>query len=258
MQRFGAFGIHLAISLVIFGVLAYLIVAVWYPGFLFSADGGWQGIRIIILVDLVLGPLLTLIVYKPGKPGLATDLTFIGCFQAACLFAGTYIVYSERPIAVVYSDGYFTSMTEDAYRDYGQPVPDLSYLPGTTPKWVSVALPDDPHEQSEIRLGAWRDGTPLRAKADFYVPFSTAKIDLEADAYPITEVQARDANLNLLDGWIEQHGGDVSDHAFFPLGTRYKYQFLAIDKPTREILGVLDIPAPTKRDDVATSASAQS
>ena len=49
MNRYSAFATHLAISLVIFGFLAYLVVYVWYPDFLFGTDGGWQGIRIIIL-----------------------------------------------------------------------------------------------------------------------------------------------------------------------------------------------------------------
>ena len=69
MSRFKAFGIHLGISFVIFVFLAYLVVMEWYPGLLFDTDGGWRGMRIIIAVDLVLGPLLTLVVYRAGKPG---------------------------------------------------------------------------------------------------------------------------------------------------------------------------------------------
>jgi hypothetical protein len=56
MNRFGAFLVHLAISLVIFFLLAALVLFVWYPDFFFAADGGWEGIRIIILVDLVARP----------------------------------------------------------------------------------------------------------------------------------------------------------------------------------------------------------
>ena len=109
MKRFGAFGIHLGISALIFIGLAYLVLFQWYPDMFFTTDGGWQGIRIIILVDMVLGPLLTLIVFKPGKPGLKFDLTCIGVFQLVCLAAGTYLVYNERPLAMVYVDGQFTS-----------------------------------------------------------------------------------------------------------------------------------------------------
>ena len=65
--RIKAFLIHLGISLVILFVLLYLLVFVWYPPPLFAADGGMQGLKIILGVDLVLGPLLTLMVYNPAK-----------------------------------------------------------------------------------------------------------------------------------------------------------------------------------------------
>ena len=54
-----ATAIHLAMSLVIFSYLVYQIVYVWYPQPYFSVDGGWQGLRLIAAVDLVLGPLIT-------------------------------------------------------------------------------------------------------------------------------------------------------------------------------------------------------
>ena len=69
MSRYLAAFYHLLISLVIFVFLAYLVVFVWYPDFFFDIDGGWEGMRIIIAVDLVLGPMLTLVVFKAGKPG---------------------------------------------------------------------------------------------------------------------------------------------------------------------------------------------
>ncbi|MCG6936115.1 MAG: hypothetical protein LJE73_09510, partial [Proteobacteria bacterium] len=70
ISRWRAFLIHLGISLVIFLILAYIILIKWYPVPFFYTDGGWQGVRIVAAVDLVLGPLLTLLVYKHGKPGL--------------------------------------------------------------------------------------------------------------------------------------------------------------------------------------------
>lgn len=73
-NRYQAFAIHLGLSFLIFIVLASLIVFYWYPGFLFATDGGWQGIRLIAGVDLVIGPCLTLLLYKRGKPGLKFDM----------------------------------------------------------------------------------------------------------------------------------------------------------------------------------------
>ena len=88
MSRWKAGAIHFSISLAVFLVLLAIILIAWYPGILFSIDGGWAGLQIIIGVDLVLGPLLTLIVFKAGKPSLKFDLTCIATFQAVCMVAG--------------------------------------------------------------------------------------------------------------------------------------------------------------------------
>jgi hypothetical protein len=103
-NRWLAFASHFGISLLIFLALLLLIVFFWYPGALFAAAGGWQGIRIVAGVDLVLGPLLTLIVYDIAKPRkvLFRDLLIIALIQLSCLTAGVYVVFDERPVAVTY------------------------------------------------------------------------------------------------------------------------------------------------------------
>ena len=98
-----------------FVFLAYLVLAHWFPSFFYSIDGGWEGMRIIIGVDLILGPSLTLMVFKVGKPGLKLDLTLIGLFQSICLMAGVYVVYSERPLFFIYYDQHFYSTSADTF-----------------------------------------------------------------------------------------------------------------------------------------------
>ncbi len=85
MSRWQAFGIHLVISTLLLLAMLAIILLLWYPGLLFSVDGGWMGLRIVIGVDLVLGPLLTLVVFKAGKPGLKFDLSCIAAFQLICM-----------------------------------------------------------------------------------------------------------------------------------------------------------------------------
>jgi hypothetical protein len=100
-SKFKAAGIHLGISSIIFLVLAYVIIFRWYPWPYFTADGGWQGIRIIALIDLVLGPLLTLIIFNPAKSlrEIRFDLGAIGLLQISALVWGIYTVHSERTAA---------------------------------------------------------------------------------------------------------------------------------------------------------------
>lgn len=243
MSRFSAFSIHFGISLLIFAVLSAIILLVWYPGYFFEVDGGWEGLRIIIGVDLVLGPLLTLIVYKAGKPGLKTDLTLIALFQVVCLAGGMYVVWSERPLALVYVDGHFYSMSADAYREAGVPVPDLDGFPGSYPKRVAVNLPDDVNELSQLRGDAFRSGGSMRVLTELYVPFDDSQL-IVADAYPLENIRQRDIEYGKIADWQAQHSGAMEDYVFFPLGTRYKYMFIGYQREPLKYAGLLYTPGP--------------
>ncbi|MEM1435910.1 MAG: hypothetical protein AAGG11_17765 [Pseudomonadota bacterium] len=245
MTRWQAFGIHLAISLAIFVALMGLVILVWYPQFFFVTDGGWPGVRIIVLVDLVLGPLLTLIVFRAGKPGLKLDLTLIGLFQAICLIAGTYVVYEERPIALVYSDGQFNSMTraELLANDVNPAV--LDQFPGREPKWLMVALPKDPSAQTIIRREALAAGRSTAFLSDFYRPFDAAHPLVADDEEPLAELEKQDDKYsNALGSFLAQQGYEAEALRFYPHAGRFNYMYLAFDRSTSEFVGLLETPAP--------------
>jgi hypothetical protein len=239
MRRSGAFLVHLGISAVIFGALVALIVFVWYPGFFFEADGGWQGIRIVMLVDLVAGPLLTLIVYKPGKPRLRMDLTLIGLFQAACLIGGTWVVYDERPLALVYGDGKFFSMTASDFEEAGLDPALLDDFPGAWPKRVAVELPNDPLVEGHIRREAIQADRPIRMLAEYYVPLTAETLHTDKEAIAPAALQGLDRESRYLPGWLTRYGGKLEDYAFFNFATRYHYAFLGVRRADGELVGML-------------------
>lgn len=109
-----AFSIHLALSILIFSSLVAMMVIWWFPGKLFFLDGGWQGLKIVALIDLVLGPALTLLLYKPQKPKLLLDMSLIAGFQIAALAYGFYATHQQRTVALVYADNTFSTLSADA------------------------------------------------------------------------------------------------------------------------------------------------
>lgn len=243
MTKTRAFLIHLGISLSVFGVLAYLVAKVWYPGFFFETDGGWQGLRLLLGVDLVLGPLLTLIVYRAGKPGLAFDLTLIGAVQVVCLAAGVWVVHGERPLAIVYVDGSFFSVTAQSFKEVDVPVPNLDALPGPYPKWVSVKLPEDYSDQSTIRREMLLSGRMLATRSENYAPFDLKDLD-ESEARPAKELEDQDHDSRALQPWFAEHGGEIADYRFFLFGARYAYCYLGFDAKLGHLVGLLRVPAP--------------
>lgn len=234
MNRLGAFAVHLGISLLIFAILGYIILFHWYPDFFFTSDGGWQGIRIVAFVDLVLGPVLTLVVYKKGKSSLRFDLTCIAVLQAVCLTAGTWVVYSERPIAMVFNDGWFHSMSSGDYTAVGQPVPDLYRFGDRPPQWVSVQLPDDAETQLRIRKQALEARTPLQSLPEHYAPFDLSHINTERHGIGTEELLSRDQKTPFLENFLAAQGGELADYRFLPFGTRYALALMGYHLETGE------------------------
>jgi hypothetical protein len=113
-NRYQAFATHLVISLAIFFILLVCITQYWYPGILFDTGNGWKAIGIIIGVDLILGPLLTLIIFNPKKGSLKFDLSIVALIQVAALIYGTWTIHSSRPIALVFLYQNFSTIYANA------------------------------------------------------------------------------------------------------------------------------------------------
>jgi len=239
--RTSAAGVHLALTLAALIALYAVIRGYWYPGFLFALDGGWQGLRLLSIALLGVGPLLTLVVYRPGKAGLTTDVTLIATLQLAVLGAGTWIIWQERPIALVFAAGQFFTMDRDAYLNAGVPVPDLSRYPGDWPKRIAVRLPEDRAESIHLRARLFRAQQPLRTWSHGYVPLSSARAQLLAADVGAGQLRARDPQA--LRAWLEDRARPASAFAFVPLGARFGYPHVAIEREDGCIAGVVPVAA---------------
>jgi hypothetical protein len=177
MSRWKAAAIHFSISLLVFLFLLTLILWLWYPGILFSIDGGWSGLRLVIGVDLVLGPLLTLVVFKSGKPGLKFDLACIAAAQVLCMTVGMWIVYKERPIALVLAYDTFYSVAIQEFEAFEKDPAILDSFPGPYPKLVYVELPESDVAAGIAFMRSQFIGDPLYIQTENYLAMPDALDD---------------------------------------------------------------------------------
>jgi hypothetical protein len=162
ITRKQAFLTHLLISLVIFFVLSYLIIFQWYPSYYLHVDGGYRGLATIFFVDVVLGPGLTLLVFKPGKPGLKFDMSAIVILQIIALSWGIKSVYTERSILTVFYDGKFSCMKYSEVSDFN--LERLQLKDKAPPLLAVLPRPSTHKEYQDMMLEAFRQGS-----AEIYV-----------------------------------------------------------------------------------------
>jgi hypothetical protein len=103
-EKFRAFGIHFATTLVVALLAAALIFLVWYPAPFGTMVGGFKLFLLITGCDLALGPLCSLVVYNSRKTRLALvfDYTVIATVQIASLVYGVYSVSQARPAYIAF------------------------------------------------------------------------------------------------------------------------------------------------------------
>ncbi len=142
----GAATTNVGFSAILLLIIMSLVYFLWYPGALTFAGGAEEGLKIVIGVDMVLGPLLTLIVYNIAKPRkeLIRDLSFIALFQIACLVAGMSLVYEQRPLAVVYSGNEFQIFDAQELESNQIQTNLLDKFSGPYPKIILEKAPEDP------------------------------------------------------------------------------------------------------------------
>lgn len=99
-----AAAVHLLLSVVIAGMVALLVFGAWFPSPLRELVGGTELFWLIVGVDVVCGPLLTLVVFSPNKPRaeLRRDLAFVAVVQLVALGYGVHTMSYARPVALVY------------------------------------------------------------------------------------------------------------------------------------------------------------
>ncbi len=245
VTRWQAFLIHLGISLIIFLILAWIIVRIWYPFPYFSYDGGWQGIRIVAGVDLVLGPLLTLIVYKPGKKGLKWDMSIIAGIQAAALAWGVWITWYERPVATVYTIDHFTPVTAGEMRDHGRDYRTLASLDNHHPPLIYLDIPDDFDARQQLLAQSIATGVPLYLFTDRY-----RKIDARAKQWLIRESESlyqmmqNDADARkALEAFYRIRAELPHDYLFIPLHARNGRVVLVLERDSLDYVGIVKLDA---------------
>jgi len=185
--------IHLAISAAVAGAVFLPIYFFWYPDVLFESAGGRDLFFLIVGVDVTLGPLITLIIFKPGKWGLKFDLVVIGIVQTVALSYGVYVLFESRPVYIA-----FVKDRYEIVRANGFPEGELEKahakgydrLPWTGPMLVGVKLPTDPDEQFKLMVSGM-GGVDAQYYPRYYVPYAQVRGEVVKAAHPLATLRRR-------------------------------------------------------------------
>jgi hypothetical protein len=242
LNRWTAFGVHLAISALIAATVLVLIVWLWYPSPYFEAMGGEVLLRLLIGVDVVLGPVITLIIFDPRKPRLRYDLATIAVLQLAALAYGGWVMFEARPVYNVFVKDRFE--TVPANRIDGESLaraPEaFRALPLTGPRVVAARPPESAKERTAIIFSAVSGGPDVADMPHLYTPYSNAATEAARAARPLANLSRRDRQTaDAVSEVVTTVTPPGRSLGYVPVRARNKDFAAVVDRNTGEVVGYI-------------------
>ena len=247
-NRYLASAIHLCISILVFSLFVFVLLQFWYPAPFFSASGGWQGLRIVAFIDIVLGPLLTLVLFSPGKPHreLVIDLSLVAIMQITALFWGIYTVYQQRPVAVAFLDYSFYTVPAQDLLDQGIDLQQLNKFGQSLPVYVYINKPNTAEALEQLKQETIDKNLPLTHNLNYYKPVDEHLDEIYRHNLDINEIITKNSDMKAEILALMKDKGDLdkalSEHHYIGLVSRYQNIVLVFDK-TDSIIGYASAPA---------------
>lgn len=243
--RLRAAGVHLALSAVVAALTALLVFALWYPYPYGEVSGGRELFQLVVAVDVVLGPLLTLAVFNLAKPRgeLRRDLAVIVLLQLAGLGYGLWTVHEARPVHTVFEyDRFRVVHAADIAPELAAHVPPgLELAPSGGPTLLSLRPFRDSAENADFTLAAL-GGVPLSARTELWQSYEAGRAQVLAAARPVAALKQRfPQQAAAIDAALDAARRDSTRASYLPLVGRKAVWTVLLDAQTAEVIGYLPL-----------------
>jgi hypothetical protein len=225
--RWQAVAIHLLVTLSVASCAALLVFGVWYPYPYRFVSGGLELFAILISADVVIGPLLTAVVFNVAKGSrqLRFDIAVIALLQLAFLSYGLHSVFAARPVYMVYEVDRFRVMSAADIDPADLPLaqPAFRSLPIDGPRLIGTRRSTPGPEQLKSVMLAMQ-GKDLAQRPAFYQPFELSRAEAVSRAKPLETLYAKyPQRHDELDQAIRQAGLPREQLRYLPLVARKQW-----------------------------------
>lgn len=242
MNRYQAAAIHLVLSASIVGIALTIVLLLWYPGAWFESMGGKHLLFILAGVDVVLGPLMTLIVFRAGKKSLRFDLGVIVLLQLSAFLYGIHVIHAARPVYMVLVVDQFRAVTavelEPELLQMAR-YPEFRTLPLDGPRVAGSVLPSDPAKRDAVTWMSLTQGIDLHQMPEYWEPYAGEKaLRVAGSMQTLREIDP--ANGPVIDAVIASKNLNLEQLRFVPLRTRKKEMAVLIDATSGKVVDIVD------------------
>lgn len=232
-----AFIVHLVISAFIAIAAVFWVFSVWYPAPLHQALAVTRIFMLLVTADIILGPILTLVVYKPAKKKLVFDLGFIAILQLSALGYGLWTVAKGRPAWLVFNVDRFDVVQVVDIDERHLELADPAYktAPWFGPEWVGADHSASGEHYNSILFESVLGGPDIAQRPFLYRPLTQFKETMRDKAQPLTRLSDfNDAEtvVATLSKWPQASG-------WLPLMARAQPMVVLLKDDNTDVLGIV-------------------
>ena len=238
-KHFQFFFSHLFISLIIALLAMVLVLCIWSPLPLAKAVGVIPIFLMMIVINVIIAPLLSLIVYKEGKKTLKADLSIIVILQILALGYGVYSIEGGRPVWVAYNvDSFELVRKNEVITDHiEQALPQFQDTPWFKPQYVAVKFATDVNQRNDDMFSEVFGGISIAQKPERYVNINQAKSQLQQRAKSLKELNHYN-DVQQVNYILSKH---PQANAFVPLKANAVDMTVLINKDKGEVVKIVDL-----------------
>ena len=233
---------HLLITLLVLSAITFATLIWWSPEPYMSAEGGWLILIVLVVVGIVVGPVLTLLLYKPGKKGLMLDLILVGIIQLGVLAFAAFTIYDQRPVFLVFAVDRFTLVSKGDI-DISLLGPGVS-LPRFNQKPIAVysRMPEAAEEKNKLIQEVLAGKPDLEFRSEHYEPMS-----LHLPAIVLRSIDGDNISSNksvaagLINDFVTQNCLAADECAYFPLVGKKKQMLLVLYRKDGKLAGAINV-----------------
>jgi hypothetical protein len=222
MTRLHVFLLRTAASAAVLLTVFAIVRVLWYPGAYFPILGADKQFLVLAVATFVIGPVLSAVVYKPGKRNLRFDLAALATVEAAAILTALSLLYLRQPHFAVFTVDRFETVARGEVDLAALPADISARRPGVAPRLIYARMPDDPDVVSQLI-----DETVLRGQPDidrrpsFWRPYPEGVAAIKAAALPLDSLLNGDTRRAArMQRWLDSAGRDPSSLRFLPIRGR--------------------------------------
>ena len=232
---------HALVSLLVAGLSALFVFGLLYPPPTSAMLGVGSIFLLLLGVDVVCGPLLTLLLANPAKPRRERwlDFSLVGLVQLAALLYGLHSLWAARPVVLAFEVDrlVIASANEVQTETLSQAPAELQSLPWWGVLQVGTRKAKDSNEFFEsMNLGL--GGISPAMRPHWWLPWDSAQAGIQERAKPVAELLARRPQAaSVLQAAMAETGLPVQQLRYLPLTSSKTKDWVALLNTEGRIVG---------------------